>query len=158
MNENKIERRPVKQEGYGWGTPCLVVDDGDDAIEAYTQVFWFRLDNCMRDEHGKVSFAKLSYKDFGLHICDVNSSCCGVQGCKTPRGMGVMSPVSLYLYIDDVDAVVERARERGLKVLQEVKVMFWGDEMCTVEDASGYIWNFARNVADFDASKKPSNC
>lgn len=153
MKEKHITERPSKQEGYGWGTPCLMVEDGERAIEICTRVFGFRLDNSMKDQSGKVSFAKLSYKDFGLHLCDIHSSCCGENQRQTPKTLGVVSPVSLYLYSDDVEAVVERARKHGLKVIQEPEVMFWGDKMCILEDEDGYIWNFAKNVADFDASK-----
>lgn len=148
--------RPTKQEGYTWGTPCIVVDDAEKAIETYTKVFGFTIDNAMKDKTGTTNWAKLSYKDFGLHISD---GMCGTDDCakfKSPKALGVTSPISLYLYNDDVEAIVEKAKAHHLKILQEPEVMFWGDKMCIIVDESGYIWNIAKNVADFDASKMPS--
>lgn len=156
MNTNSNEARPTKQPGYTWGTPCLMVENAEKAIETYTQVFGFTADNTMKDENGKINWAKLSYKDFGLHISDFNAAGCGEQkNYKSPKVLGIPSPVSIYLYNDNVEAIVEKAKKHSLQVIQEPEVMFWGDKMCIIMDENGYIWNFAKNVADFDPAKMP---
>lgn len=150
------ENRPTKQPGYTWGTPCIIVDNVDRTTKIYTEVFGFSVDNTMKDKKGITNWAKLSYKDFGLHISDPKN---GMEDCKeykSPKALGVPSPVSIYLYNDDVEGVVEKAKKHGLKVLQETEEMFWGDKMCIIMDENGYIWNFAKNVGDFDPSKMPS--
>lgn len=150
------KNRPTKQAGYTWGTPCIIVDNVDKAIKTYTEVFGFTVDTTLQDKTGTTNWAKLSYKDFGLHLSD---STCGPDECrkyKSPKTSGTPSPVSLYLYNDNVEAIVAKAKAQGLKILKEPEVMFWGDKMCIIMDENGYIWNFAKNVADFDPSKMPS--
>jgi PhnB protein len=149
------ETRPTKQADYTWGTPCIIVDNADKAIKTYTEVFGFTVDNTMQDKAGSTNWAKLTYKDFGLHLSDGSCSS-DDKKLKSPKASGIPSPVSLYLYNDNVEAVVAKAKAHGLKIIQEPEVMFWGDKMCIIVDESGYIWNFAKNVADFDPSKMPS--
>lgn len=163
MTENKKPTngtRPTKQEDYTWGTPCIIVNDGQKAIDTYTKVFGFTVNNTMNDKTGAINWAKLTYKDFGLHISDLKNAseeCTKACGkAKSPKALGVPSPVSIYLYNDDVEGVVKKAKAQGLEILQEPEVMFWGDKMCIIRDEDGYIWNIAKNVADFDPSKMPS--
>ncbi len=154
------ENRPTKQEGYTWGTPCITVDNAQKAIDAYTKVFGFTVHETMNDQTGAICWAKLTYKDFGLHIWDPtnksDSECCVGKKPKSPKASGIVSPVSIYLYNDDVEGTVKKAKEQGFTIIQEPEVMFWGDKMCTMTDANGYVWNVAKNVADFDPSKMPS--
>lgn len=148
--------RPTKQADYTWGTPCIIVDNVEKAVQTYSKVFGFTVDNTMQDKDGAVNWAKLTYKDFGLHLSDGQ---CGPEDApkpKSPKASGTISPVSLYLYNDNVEGVVEKAKAQGLQIVKEPEVMFWGDKMCIIVDENGYVWNFAKNVADFDPSKMPS--
>lgn len=155
--DKQNNNRPTKQDGYTWGTPCITVDNAQKAIDTYTKVFGFVVDQTMNDPTGAISWAKLTYKDFGLHIWDPTNAtgeCAGTT--KSPKAAGVDSPVSFYLYNDDVEGTVKKAKDNGLMVIKEPEVMFWGDKMCILKDEYGYIWNVAKNVADFDPSKMPS--
>lgn len=149
------QNRPTKQLDYTWGTPCIIVENCPKAIETYTKVFGFTVNNTMNDKNGAINWAKLTYKDFGLHISDPTCAGDDFKKYKSPNMSGTPSPVSLYLYNDNVEDVVAKAKAHGLTILQEPQVMFWGDKMCIINDQDGYVWNFAKNVADFDPSKMP---
>lgn len=151
-NNETNQNRPTKQEGYTWGTPCIIVSNGQKAIDTYTKVFGFTVDNSMNDKTGAINWAKLSYKDFGLHIFDSKNASEECSKAKSPKALGITSPVSLYLYNDDVEGIVKKAKAHGLEIVQEPEVMFWGDKMCIIRDEDGYLWNIAKNVADFDPS------
>jgi uncharacterized glyoxalase superfamily protein PhnB len=58
------------------------------------------------------------------------------------------SPISMYLYVTDVDAVFKKALAAGAAVRMPVQDMFWGDRMGTVQDPFGYSWSLATHVAD----------
>jgi len=58
------------------------------------------------------------------------------------------SPVPLYVYVEDVDATVERAVARGAKVLVPVENQFWGDRIGWIMDPSGHVWTIATRVEE----------
>jgi PhnB protein len=61
---------------------------------------------------------------------------------RAPRPDG-SSPVVIYLYLDDVDATIERAVAAGAKVLLPAADMPWGDRVGRIIDAAGHVWNVA---------------
>ena len=68
----------------------------------------------------------------------------GALGPKALKG----SPVTIHLYVDDVDAVVSRAVKAGAKVTMPVADQFWGDRYGTLEDPFGHRWGVATHVRD----------
>lgn len=62
---------------------------------------------------------------------------------KTPKQTDVESPISLYLYVGDVDQFYKHALQHGAVSEFEPQDMFWGDRMCSLKDSEGYIWNIA---------------
>lgn len=66
---------------------------------------------------------------------------------RAPSGDG-SSPVVIYLYVEDVDAVVERAVARGAKVVVPVATQFWGDRMGWIQDPAGHVWTIATRVEE----------
>src|SRR5262249_23737447 len=78
-----------------------------------------------------------------------------MHNAKAPATSGVESPVGLYLYCDDVNALFSRATAAGARVVEPPTDKFWGDRSCRLTDPDGHSWNFATNVADFDPSKVP---
>jgi PhnB protein len=56
------------------------------------------------------------------------------------------SPVVIYVYVEDVDAVIERAVAAGAKILLPVKNQFWGDRTGRIIDPSGHVWTIATRV------------
>jgi PhnB protein len=58
------------------------------------------------------------------------------------------SPVVIYIYVEDVDATVGRAVERGAKIVVPVETQFWGDRMGWVQDPEGHMWTIATRVEE----------
>jgi uncharacterized glyoxalase superfamily protein PhnB len=58
------------------------------------------------------------------------------------------SPVTIHLYVTDVDATVERAVAAGAKVTMPVDDMFWGDRYGRIEDPFGHLWSIATHTRD----------
>lgn len=57
-------------------------------------------------------------------------------------------PVVIYLYIEDVDRVIERAVEAGARILIPVTNAFWGDRVGRIIDPAGHVWNIATRADD----------
>jgi PhnB protein len=66
---------------------------------------------------------------------------------RAPKPDG-SSPVVIYLYVEDVDATVARALERGGKLVVPVETQFWGDRMGWVQDPQGHMWTIATRVEE----------
>jgi len=58
------------------------------------------------------------------------------------------SPITIHLYVDDVDAVVDRAVQCGAKITMQVQDMFWGDRYGKIEDPFGHLWSVATHIRD----------
>jgi len=120
-------------EGYTSVTPYLIVKDAAKAIEYYKKVFGakelFRMDG----PNGKVGHAELQIGNARIMLADENPSM--GQGHSSATSIG-SSPVSLYLYIPDVDRVVERAVAEGAKILKPIQNQFYGDRSGFVQDHS----------------------
>ena len=58
------------------------------------------------------------------------------------------SPVVIYVYVEDVDAVIERAVAGGARVLLPVKNQFWGDRTGRIIDPSGHVWTISTRVEE----------
>jgi uncharacterized glyoxalase superfamily protein PhnB len=71
------------------------------------------------------------------------------------RRTGTPSPVHLYVYCDNVDAMFDRAKKAGATVGAEPADQFYGDRVCKLQDPDGHEWCFATNIADFDPTKAP---
>jgi PhnB protein len=66
---------------------------------------------------------------------------------KSPKELGG-SAVGLFMYVEDVDAVVQRAVDAGATVTMPVEDMFWGDRFGQVTDPFGHVWPIATHVED----------
>jgi PhnB protein len=58
------------------------------------------------------------------------------------------SPVVIYVYVEDVDKVIERAVAAGAKVLLPAKDQFWGDRTGRIIDPSGHVWTVSTRVEE----------
>lgn len=144
--------RPAKPQGMPQIVSHLTVHDIEAALHFYEEAFGFRprREGCVKGPDGKLAHGELQFGD-GVIMVGSEAACQGQ--CKTPASSGVSSPMSLYVYCDDVDAMAEQAFRAGAQVVQKPTDMFWGDRICTIVDADGYRWMFATNVADFDPAK-----
>lgn len=135
---------PIPQ-GYNSITPYLIVKGAAQAIDYYKNVFGasevFRMDG----PDGKVGHAELQIGDSRIMLADENPNM--GQGYTSAATIGA-SPVSLYLYIPDVDSVVERAVSAGAKLLKPVQDQFYGDRSGFIQDPFGHLWGVATHVED----------
>jgi PhnB protein len=135
---------PVKPipEGYHTVTPYLVVKGAAAAIDFYKKAFGAIERFRMPGPDGRVGHAELQFGDSAIMLADE----CPERGAFAPQGGG--TPVSLYLYMENVDAVVDRAVSAGAKLKQPVANQFYGDRSGGVEDPWGHTWYVATHVED----------
>jgi PhnB protein len=136
---------PVKPipDGYHTVTPYLIVRGGARALEFYKQAFGATELFRMADPSGKVGHAEIRIGDCPVMLADEYPD----MGARSPESFGG-SPVSLYVYVEDVDAVAERAIAAGAKVERPVKDQFYGDRSGTFVDPFGHKWTIATHVED----------
>ena len=132
-------------QGYNSVTPYLVVKGAAQAIEYYKKVFGATETVRMDMPDGKVGHAELKIGNSHIMLADENPGM--GQGYSSAATIGA-SPVSLYVYIPDVDRVVERAVAEGAKLLRPVQDQFYGDRSGFIQDPFGHLWGVATHVED----------
>lgn len=130
-------------EGYQRLMSHLYVDGATDAIDFYTNVLGATERMRMGGPDGKIGHAELAFGDSVLMLADEMPE----MGMRAPKSFGGAA-VTLYLYVDDVDAVTERASAAGAKVIQPVGDRFYGDRTGTIEDPFGHVWTLGTHVED----------
>jgi len=130
-------------EGYGAVTPYLIVDGAARAIEFYKEAFGAEETFRMEGPGGRVGHAEIKIGDSHVMLADEHPE----MGARGPRSFGG-SPISLLLYVEDVDATVSRAVEAGAKLTRPVANQFYGDRTGGLEDPFGHAWYVATHVED----------
>lgn len=143
------ERQP-KAEGMQWLNPYITVKDVKGSLEFYEKAFAFKTRMTMPDKEGNIIHAEMAHKDSIIMMGPENPQ----SEDKAPSSYKG-TPVSFYLYVDDVRTAYENAKNSGAKELQGLTDQFWGDRTCTFTCPEGHKWTFAQNVADYDPSKVP---
>ena len=137
---NKTKSIP---DGYHNVTPYLIVDDAAAAIEFYKKAFGATELMRMPKPNGKIGHAEIRIGDSPVMLADEASE----MGARSPRTIGG-SPVSILLYVDDVDTTFTKAVNGGAKVQRPVADQFYGDRTGGVEDPFGHVWYIATHVED----------
>ena len=130
-------------EGYHTATPYLVVKGAAQAIEYYKKVFGASEVMQMADPSGKIGHAELKIGDSHIMLADEYPE----MKFRSPEAYGG-SPVSILLYVPDVDATVALAISHGAKLEREVKDQFYGDRMGQIVDPFGHGWSVATHIED----------
>jgi PhnB protein len=131
-------------EGYQNITPMLVVKDGLKAIKYYKKVFGAIDKGTMMMPDGKsVAHAELIIGNSKIMLSDEFPE----MKCLSPASIGG-SPVSLYLYVEDVDKTFNLAVAEGGKSLFPVQDMFYGDRHGSTQDPFGHVWSIATHIKD----------
>jgi PhnB protein len=134
-------------KGYHTVTPYLIVNGGMRAIEFYKKAFGAKAVICM-EHNGKVGHAALTIGDSKIMLGDT----CPEMKTSTPKDLGG-TPISICLYVKDVDAVVKRAVAAGAKLIRPVENQFYGDRSGGIEDPFGHLWYIATHVEDLTKSQ-----
>jgi PhnB protein len=130
-------------EGYNTVTPYLSVDDAARAIEYYEKAFGAKERVRMAAPGGKIGHVELEIGNSLVMLADAFPQ----FTTRPPTELGGTS-VSIMLYVDDVDAVVQRAADAGGRITMEVADQFWGDRFGAVTDPFGHVWTIATHVED----------
>lgn len=136
---------PVKAipEGYHSVTPYLIVSGAARAIDFYKLAFGATELLRIPDGQGRVMHAELKIGDSVIMLADEPES--GEH--KSAQTLGG-SPVSLMLYIEDVDTVFARAISAGAKEVRAVQDQFYGDRSGNLVDPFGHTWTVSTHVED----------
>ena len=130
-------------EGYHSVTPYLIFSGAAEAIEFYKKALGAEEVMRMGDPGGKVNHAEISIGDSRIMLADEHPE----LRAFSPKTVGG-SPVTIHLYVADVDAAVARAVAAGAKLVRPVADQFYGDRNGGIEDPFGYRWFIATRKED----------
>jgi PhnB protein len=131
--------------GYPRVTPYLSVDGGAAAIDFYVQVLGATESVRMAGPEGKIGHAELKIGDSLIMLADASAE----MGGQTPGSLSG-TPVTLMVYVEDVDTVCEKAVAAGATMERDVDVQFYGDRAGQFVDPFGHKWFIATHVEDVD--------
>jgi PhnB protein len=140
MAKGKVKPVP---EGYASVTPYLIVDGAARALDFYQRAFGATERMRMPSPGGKVGHAEITIGGSVIMLADEHPE----MGARGPRTVGG-SPVSIHLYVEDVDETVRAAVGAGARLLRPVESKFYGDRSGTLEDPFGHQWHVATHVED----------
>jgi PhnB protein len=129
--------------GYPRVTPYLIVDGAGAAIEFYRSIFGATERMRMPAPDDKVGHAELEIGQSVIMLADEFPD----MGARGPRAVGG-TPVTLHVYVEDVDRVFDQAVAAGAKALRPVEDRFYGDRSGQFEDPFGHRWDVATHVED----------
>jgi PhnB protein len=130
-------------DGYHTVTPYLILNDAAAAIEFYKKALGAAEVMRMDDPSGKIHHAEIGIGGSRIMLADEHPD---IQALS-PKTIGG-SPVSIHLYVEDVDIAVERAVAAGAKLIRPVADQFYGDRVGGIEDPFGYRWFIATHKED----------
>jgi PhnB protein len=136
-------------EGYHALTPYLVVDGAADAIEFYKRAFGAtERGGAMQMPDGRIAHAELEIGDSVLMISDPSEE----SAVRPPKEVGGTT-VGVFTYVEDVDAIFQRALDAGATVRRPLEDQFWGDRYGTLTDPFGHEWHLAMHMEDVSAEE-----
>ena len=131
-------------EGFHTMSPHLIVKGAAQAIDFYKKAFGAEEVMRMPGPDGKtVMHAELKIGNSMVMLADEFPD----MGCRGPQSIGG-SPVTLHLYVSDVDAAFNKAVKAGAKVTMPLADMFWGDRYGKLTDPFGHEWSVATHTRD----------
>ena len=124
--------------GYHTVTPYLIVKDSVKALDFYNATELFRLDG----PNGTIAHAEFKVGDSPVMFAEG-----GMEGYRDPKSLGG-TPVSLMIYVTDVDKMFAQAIAAGATVQRPVADQFYGDRTGTLVDPFGHVWSIATHIED----------
>jgi len=128
-------------DNYPQVVPYLCVDGASAAIEFYRHVFGATERMRMAEPDGRLGHAELEIGTAVIMLADEFPD----LGVRSPKTIGG-TPVTMTLYVEDVDTVFTRATDAGATALSPVKNQFYGDRTGQFEDPFGHRWSVATHV------------
>lgn len=143
--QKKVKAVP---QGYHTITPSLVIHNAKKAIQFYKKVFNAKLNFFQEWPDGKVMHAEMAIGDSIFMIADDCGESHTGHETKCVRSPSDLrgTTISLYLYVNNADAIFRKALKNKAKVVMPMEDMFWGDRMGTFKDPFGHFWSIATHV------------
>jgi PhnB protein len=130
-------------EGYHSVTPYLIISGASDAIEFYKKAFGATELFRFPAPGGKIGHAEIKIGDSPIMLADEYPA----MGYKGPQSLAG-SPITLMIYVEDVDNVFTRAVNAGATVKEVVQDKFYGDRTGTLTDPFGHVWHISTHKED----------
>jgi PhnB protein len=130
-------------EGHPAVSPYLIVHDATRALEFYKKAFGAKELMRHAGPDGRIGHAEIRIADSVIMLADEHPE----VNARSPRTIGG-TPVSLHLYVKDVDAVARQATGAGARVVRPVQNQFYGDRIGTLEDPFGHQWHVSTHIED----------
>jgi PhnB protein len=128
-------------EGFHTITPQLTLDNAAKAIDWYKEALGAEEVSRHAGPDGNIMHAEIRIGESRIMLNDA------MMGSKGPLALGG-SPISLWIYVDDCDALFNRAVGAGAEVRRPMADQFWGDRCGSVSDPHGYSWTVATRKED----------
>ena len=130
-------------KGYEGATPYLIIKGAAKALDFYKKGFGATEIMRIPPSGGTVGHAEIKIGEAIIMLADEFHA----LNHRSPQALGG-TPVSIMVYVPDVDTFVKRAVAAGAKVLTPVENKFYGDRAGSLEDPFGHQWHFATHVED----------
>lgn len=130
-------------DGYHTATPYLIIEGAAAAIEFYQKAFGATELLRFPAPEGKIGHAEIKIGDSPIMLADAYPD----MGYNGPKSLGG-SPVSLMIYVEDVDTVFNQAVTAGATVKEAVSDKFYGDRIGTLVDPFGHVWHVSTHKED----------
>jgi len=135
-------------DGFTTLTPSFTFKDSKKAIEFYQKAFDAQVIDCMPNPKGSGTMhATLKIGNAILMMGDEMG-----PTCKSAETLGG-SPITLYVYVPNVDEAFKKAIDAGASTTMPVADMFWGDRAGTLKDPFGYTWMIGTHQKDLSESE-----
>ena len=141
----KSKAKPIPA-GMQTLSPHLICAGAADAIKFYKKAFGAVEMVRLPGKDGKLMHASVQICGASVMLVDENLE----WGALSPKSLKG-TPVTIHLYVDDVDAFIKRAVKAGATVKMPVADMFWGDRYGIIEDPFGHKWSVATHLRDMSA-------
>ena len=130
-------------EGYDTATPYLIINGAAQALEFYKKAFGATELMRMPRPDVRIAHAEIKIGDSPIMLADEFPE----MGARSPQSLGG-SPISMHLYVEDVDAIFAQAVAAGATVQRPVEDQFYGDRTGGLVDPFGHVWYIATHKED----------
>lgn len=130
-------------EGHNGVSPYLIVDGAERALDFYKKAFGATEVMRHKGPEGKIGHAEVRIGDTIVMLADEHPA----FDAHGPKKFGG-SPVSMHVYVEDVDAVWKQAMDAGAKVKRPLDNQFYGDRLGTLVDPFGHTWHLSSHIED----------
>jgi uncharacterized glyoxalase superfamily protein PhnB len=125
-------------------TPNVFYDDLGHALDWLAKAFGFEARMTIPGEDGGIIHAEMKVQDGVIMMSPTSDN----EDWKTPESLGSSVTMSLYVYVNDVDAHHAAAKAAGAEIVSDLEDMFWGDRTYVARDFAGHRWTFAQAVKE----------